>query len=161
MFSSSLGCEEGSGKCRFASAQAIRAPSWRDRPGSEITVPAAADRAANAGAIDYAGGLINLRVADDGSSQTACGAQLRNSSRLCTIANQGVKFMQGTVLQTPYSHNNRRQPVIANETATAKTAQPALASTASKRYSIVRRIGMPTPDFAGACAAVRQAPDMP
>jgi hypothetical protein len=74
MFSMRLGREEGSGERRFASAQAIRAPSWRDTPGSEITVPAAADPAANAGAIDYAGRVINLGLADDGSSQMAYGA---------------------------------------------------------------------------------------
>jgi hypothetical protein len=41
MFSMRLGREEGSGVGRFASTQAIRAPSWRDLPNSGINSAAA------------------------------------------------------------------------------------------------------------------------
>ena len=56
-----------------------------------------------------------------------------------------------------YSQRKRRQPVIAREATTERTAQGALASTASKKCSIVRRIPMPRKDSSGVCAAFKNS----
>jgi hypothetical protein len=44
------------------------------------------------------------------------------------------------IFEGGYSQSKRRHPVIASDVATATTAQPVLASIASKTYSIARRI---------------------
>jgi hypothetical protein len=57
-----------------------------------------------------------------------------------------------------HSQKKRRQPVTARETVTEKTAQPALASTASNNCSIMRRIKMPHKTFSGTGAALKTMP---
>jgi hypothetical protein len=78
MFSMRPGREESSGVSRFASTQAIRAPSWRDLPDSEIN--SAAVPQAPATKSSMAGGHVIIPGLADAQryfSQTRTRAQSR------------------------------------------------------------------------------------